>query len=136
MTTIGHDRLKPCPFCGKRAPVRVLDSNELEGVGPGDEGYESNPDHAVVCSFTDGGCGASSGYRSTGREAVEAWNRRGGERLADLIAPEERTCRNVGGESDTNFEYYDFGCSECGYAADVVNTNFCPNCGAKVVADV
>ena len=71
--------LRPCPFCGKRSPVLVFDSNEMEGVGPSDEGYTYYPYHAVVCSFNDGGCGAAGGYRSTEREAVEAWNRRAGE---------------------------------------------------------
>lgn len=47
----------------------------------------------------------------------------------------ERTCRNLGGEDGTNFEHYDFGCSECGFAADVAEPVYCPNCGAKVVGD-
>lgn len=55
-------------------------------------------------------------------------------RLADLIEPEpERTCRNLGGEEGTNYEYYDFACSSCGYCADVTEPNYCPYCRAKVV---
>lgn len=80
-------------------------------------------------------------------------------RLADLIEPEtqvceacpqmddpdsfifhllqaacyERTCRNLGGEEGTNFEYYDFGCSACGYCCDLPKPNYCPNCSARVV---
>ena len=56
------------------------------------------------------------------------------ELLADLIEPEpERTCRNLGGEEGTNYEYYDFACSYCGYCADVTEPNYCPYCRAKVV---
>lgn len=65
-------------------------------------------------------------------------------RLADLIEPEERTCRDeCGGELD-------FHCSECGchlYLISIENESslmlgeaaiqpsFCPNCGAKVVEE-
>lgn len=56
------------------------------------------------------------------------------ELLANLIEPEpERTCHNIGGEEGTNYELYDFGCSSCGYGADVTDPNYCPHCGAKVV---
>ena len=55
-------------------------------------------------------------------------------RLADFIEPEpERTCRNLGGEEGTNYELYDFGCSLCGYCADITDPNYCPHCRAKVV---
>lgn len=55
-------------------------------------------------------------------------------RLEDLIEPEtKRTCRNIGGEDGTNGEYYDFCCSSCGYCDDIVNPNYCPNCGLEVV---
>lgn len=65
-------------------------------------------------------------------------------RLADLIEPEERTCRDeCGGELD-------FHCSECGchlYLISIENEpslmlgeaaiqpSFCPNCGARVVKE-
>ena len=56
------------------------------------------------------------------------------DRLADLIEPEpERTCRDLGGEYGTNYEAYDFGCSECGFGCDIPQSNYCPHCGAKVV---
>lgn len=74
----------------------------------------------------------------------DPWNHNGGEevadRLADLIEPEERTCRNMYEGAVKG----PFTCSACGeYSktwyhmgfgdmyADV--PNFCPNCGAKVV---
>lgn len=60
------------------------------------------------------------------------------ERLADLIEPEERTCRNEAASNDY------FACSECGMGVDLHNDyggfsnyaygdwNYCPNCGAKI----
>ena len=74
----------------------------------------------------------------------DPWNHDSGEevadRLADLIEPEERTCRNM----YEGAVKAPFTCSACGkYSktwyhmwfgdmyADV--PNFCPNCGAKVV---
>ena len=75
-------------------------------------------------------------------------------RLADLIEPEERTCRNIA-EPDEEFDR-PFTCSECGARGPYGNGTyhlggceetdgrmcfwdswpvwrFCPNCGAKVV---
>ena len=46
-----------------------------------------------------------------------------------------RTCHDLGGEEGTNFEGYDFGCSECGYVCDLPQPNYCPNCGAMVVGE-
>ena len=46
----------------------------------------------------------------------------------------EHTCRDLGGEYDTNYEAYDFGCSECGYCCDLPQPNYCPNCGAEVMS--
>lgn len=46
-----------------------------------------------------------------------------------------KRCRDMGGEEGMNYEMYDFGCSECGFAADVTDVSFCSNCGAKVVEE-
>lgn len=51
--------------------------------------------------------------------------------LADLI--DRPTCRNLGLEEGTNGEGYDFFCSRCGFAADVVDPRYCPCCRAEVV---
>lgn len=51
--------------------------------------------------------------------------------LADLI--DRPTCKNFGLEEGTNGEDYDFFCSRCGFAADVVDPKYCPECGAEVV---
>ena len=53
------------------------------------------------------------------------------DHLADLI--DCPTCKNIGGEDGTNGEYYDFFCSACGFAADVTDPKYCPNCRAEVV---
>ena len=50
--------------------------------------------------------------------------------LADLI--DRPTCKNLGLEEGTNGEDYDFFCSRCGFAADVVDPRYCPCCGAEV----
>ena len=61
--------------------------------------------------------------------------------LADLIEPEpESTCRNT-----TRHPHYGFECSECKWSASEPNDygndvcfddfNYCPNCGAKVIAN-
>ena len=63
--------LKPCPFCGKSLAVlgtaAEIDLDDEEGA---------ENQWAVVCDYHTGGCGATSGYRSTPEAAVEAWNRR------------------------------------------------------------
>ena len=53
--------------------------------------------------------------------------------FADFI--DRPTCRNFGLEEGTNGEDYDFFCSRCGFAADVVDPRYCPHCGAEVVDD-
>ena len=66
-----------------------------------------------------------------GCREVDSWERFLG-RLADLI---DSTCHDLGGEEGTNFDGYDFGCSECGYTCDLPQPNYCPNCGARVVGE-
>lgn len=51
--------------------------------------------------------------------------------LADLI--DRPTCKNFGLEEGTNGEGYDFFCSRCGFAADVTDPKYCPECGTEVV---
>lgn len=73
--------------------------------------------------------------------------RLGVRRLADLIEPEERTCRNTAGKPFAGYRM--FSCSECGAYLEVdgdTDANlfaggerpmprYCPNCGAKVVQE-
>ena len=78
-----------------------------------------------VCALEDA-CGCDVGQDWQDMELKD--------RLAELIEPEpERTCRDLGGEYGTNYEAYDFGCSECGFGCDIPQPNYCPHCGAKVV---
>ena len=80
-----------------------------------------------VCALEDA-CGCSIGQDWQDMELKD--------RLAKLIEPElKRTCHNLGGEEGTNYELYDFGCSLCGYCADITEPNYCPYCGAKVVEE-
>lgn len=65
-------KLTPCPFCGNEK-LFILDEGDNSGA------YENIPNYAVCCDFYRGGCGATSGYRRTEEEAIEAWNRRVGE---------------------------------------------------------
>ena len=67
-------------------------------------------------------------------------------RLADLIEPEKRTCRNIANKNDREFGA-PFICSECGadphdaesyfcgFSNGEHDWRFCPNCGAKVVEE-
>jgi len=66
------EELKPCPLCGlKVATVTTCaDLEECENF----ETCEDSGFHIVVCDVNKGGCGASSGYRKTYDEAIEAWN--------------------------------------------------------------
>lgn len=51
--------------------------------------------------------------------------------LAGLI--DRPTCRNLGLEEGTDGEGYNFFCSRCGFADDVVDPSYCPSCGAEVI---
>lgn len=57
-------------------------------------------------------------------------------RLADLIEPEERTCRMRDASWDAGQRTWGCICSECGAKHEHKRSrwmNFCPNCGAMVV---
>lgn len=59
--------LKPCPFCGGMAIALQVGENF------------SCRQFQVICHWYEGestGCGASSGFFDSLREAIEAWNRR------------------------------------------------------------
>ena len=76
-----------------------------------------------------------------------AWYEAAGvRRLADLIEPEERTCRNIANKADREFGN-PFVCSECGadphdaesyycgFSSGEYDWRFCPNCGARVIQE-
>ena len=73
-------KLKNCPFCGGKSIV-ITNCKELEDC----QNFEKcgNSEYvAVVCDCTQGGCGASSGYKPTEKEAIEAWSMRKGRENA------------------------------------------------------
>ena len=67
-------KLKACPFCGNKN-IHIESCKDLEDCGNFEECYNDGY-VAVICSFNNGGCGASSGYRKSSDEAMEAWNYR------------------------------------------------------------
>ncbi|MGN0444222.1 MAG: hypothetical protein ACI4F5_06380 [Acutalibacteraceae bacterium] len=70
-------------FAEKKVAV-MTDAHDLEECSNFDydncpcNEYEPSPCEliTVVCNVNKGGCGASSGYYPTKKEAIEAWNRR------------------------------------------------------------
>ena len=65
--------LKPCPFCGKSDPVKVMSLAEAEPDVYGEVDFH----FGVCCCLMRGGCGSSSGWQYENPEyAKEAWNRR------------------------------------------------------------
>ncbi len=73
--------LKPCPFCGNLAALKLTTAQELEEEGDDDPGYWEHSDSwAVICDASrpngPGGCGASGGFFPSEEEAMTAWNRR------------------------------------------------------------
>jgi Lar family restriction alleviation protein len=73
------DQLARCPFCGKAAPiVRLMFSSEVDLI---DKHY-SVDQLTVVCDARQGGCGATSGYKGTEEEAIQAWNKRARESIS------------------------------------------------------
>lgn len=61
-------QLLPCPFCGN-TKLFVGTSDDILDDGKTNE-------FAVCCDFSQGGCGASSGFEDTMEEAIEIWNKR------------------------------------------------------------
>lgn len=60
--------LKPCPFCGNRDVTMI--------TRRGKDGWRDR--YHVLCDYSEGGCGASSGWYHSDDEAAESWNRREG----------------------------------------------------------
>lgn len=54
------------------------------------------------------------------------------DRLADLIEPQEKVCRNLG-----DLDLWEFRCSKCGLWYEVPSSIFryCPGCGARIAGD-
>ena len=70
-------QLIPCPFCGgTKIWIGTIAECEMQDKNHPD--YEYNSDHyTVVCDFSGGGCGASTGGSARTKEAaIRAWNKR------------------------------------------------------------
>jgi len=73
---------KNCPFCGKGSALKLITSQALaeQDSGYDNEFWGHSESWVMLCDASQpdgfGGCGGSSGFFPTTREAVEAWNRR------------------------------------------------------------
>ena len=85
------DELRECPFCGKKVAefstaweCELCANFEDDNVCPNYQDWEAEyvsdngecSIHIVVCAANKGGCGASTGWRSSKKAAMEAWNGR------------------------------------------------------------
>lgn len=68
------EKLKSCPFCGN-TKLQFESCADEQCCNDNCEGCEDKTT-AVLCSLTEGGCGASSGYFFSEEKAAEHWNRR------------------------------------------------------------
>lgn len=75
--------LKPCPFCGANVTTisNARDLEECSNFESDDcpcQNYEKLycSYFTVVCDVNKGGCGAASGYQTSIKKAINAWNRR------------------------------------------------------------
>lgn len=64
---------KSCPFCGQLESLDSLDRREDE---EDDNIIDEYNYVAICCNVNAGGCGSSSGFRKTLKEAAEIWNKR------------------------------------------------------------
>ena len=90
-------KLDVCPFCGKSDTLMFTNAADEEACVKAENGdcccdFEPNGCAmvAVVCSVNKGGCGASSGYSTTLKNAAKRWNRRYN---AGLVEAHEMLCR-------------------------------------------
>lgn len=119
--------LKECPHCGSTEAPELTDCHEAEACGNFERCDWDNLFKSVVCNIYKGGCGASSGFYSTEKQAVDAWNTR-----------HKPTCHHLTDTTGDN-QYVFITCDKCGYQDDVDfipmpnGYDYCPGCGAKVV---
>ncbi len=62
---MSDEKLQPCPFCDNKNFQIETDLSMGEPA-----------QYLIVCDIHNGGCGASSGYRDTEKEAIKAWSTR------------------------------------------------------------
>ena len=96
------------------------------------ENAESNPRMGLLLNVAFADCS----LRPEGAFEWEVSPHDAALRLADLIEPEERTCRMRDASWDAGQRTWGCICSECGAKHEHKRSrwmNFCPNCGAMVV---
>lgn len=81
-----NEYLKPCPHCGFEKPHARRYAGE-----------DDFPDkYAILCDYSEGGCGAESGHYHTLLEAILMWNKRTEETSSKLVkVPLELTKQRV-----------------------------------------
>ncbi len=73
--------LKKCPFCGKEEIAKVVTDEYMRTMYIDydvDDDFQGNDGYYVLCLFSNGGCGANSGWGMTDNEAIKKWNKREG----------------------------------------------------------
>lgn len=142
------DELKPCPFCGSESAPHVTDCIETM-VCHNIAECEDETLFWVTCSVLRGGCGAEAGYVRNRADAVAAWNSRAAvtdEQFSLAVRDgrvwqKVRTCHmSMCDEDDDDLPAYyrSYKCDACGktharYKGD--DYDYCPRCGAKVMAE-
>ena len=64
-------QMERCPFCGRDVATIFTQSERDE--------YPCDPErYTVVCSWSEGGCGATCGFHDSVFKAVSRWNTRVG----------------------------------------------------------
>lgn len=110
---MNKEKLKPCPFCGGEAVLKIY------------QNYEHDISFAYVYC---GECGAKINCYASQEAAAERWNGRVNKRAES---------KWIIGSDEYGFGKYDQ-CSACGYklnaigAASVMKMRYCPGCGARM----
>ncbi len=127
MEELSKSELAPCPFCGVRGKVK-----------PRGRFMTAAFRHADWCFFNHG---LPDRPMVLHESEFEEWNKRAFECIANddgtieilghRLAP-LRTCRNVDECAEAGF----FTCGACGFGNNGIELtpNYCPACGAKVIA--
>jgi hypothetical protein len=119
---------RPCRWCGN-VPKLVLDRINHELI------------YAVICEKCIGETGGTPWYSSK-KEAIDAWNKEQEHEMIESNAKHDRELES----DECCFEWSladngwaDHTCSKCGFVENtdihvVLDWNYCPNCGRKVVS--
>lgn len=113
------DKLKPCPFCGGKAIITVLQHKFSD---------------LYFCSCQKCHISQTSGEYTFRQESINAWNRR----VNDASVRHGCWIGEGDGYADGKLVYDVWNCSECDYCIDDGTDDpeclpkYCPGCGAKM----